>query len=166
MNTERLHAIADALVDDLGKTQAVPTLTTLREALKNQVNQPQQAEFQEAVASSWKTLTVALEGSATNGFSPAWCQAADEIGAFALTGDRLKDRIDEVFARNQITPSVALAENTRLHGEVSRYSNNISQLATSLAGIGIGADELDPGQAEVGVLVPRAQCRTTSAPSR
>ena len=111
-------------MDDLGKTQAVPTLTTLREALKNQVNQPQQAEFQEAVASSWKTLTVALEGSATNGFSPAWCQAADEIGAFALTGDRFKDRI---------------AENTRLHGEVSRYSNNISQLATSLAGIGIGA---------------------------
>ena len=72
-----------------------------------------------------------------------------------MLGNNLLSRIQEIFQRNQITPSVAFEELQSLHKEIAARKTSLEQLVASLEQLEIGAEELEPGQCEVGVLVPR-----------
>jgi hypothetical protein len=52
MNAERLHAIAAAVSSDLAATGTLTTLKQLRDALQNQVQEPQQPGHQQQVVTS------------------------------------------------------------------------------------------------------------------
>jgi len=155
VNAERLHAVVRAIRDDLRKTKALQLFQQLRDALQNQVNQPQQPAHQQQVSESLRQLDQVLGEATINAFTPAWKQALSEIGVLDLFGERLRDSIREIFARNQITPSVALQEIIEIAKRLEQVSSSIDQLIAGLAVLQIGAEELEPGECELGVLVPR-----------
>lgn len=155
MNAERLHAIAKAVRKDLEQTNALKTLQALRDALQNQVNQPNQAQHQQNVASELEKLTTALGQAPSNDFSPAWEEALEELGAADLLGDDLLQRIKNVFERNQITPAVALEEINELHSRLNGLNEAVQKLLQGFKTLEIGAEELEAGRAEVGFLIPR-----------
>lgn len=155
MNTERLHAIAIAIIGDINSTNTESTLQQLVKALQNQVNQPQAPEFQQQVSQHIKTLYASLADAPSNYFSPVWKQALKELGIHALLGNNLRNQIQEIFQRNQITPSVAFEELQSLHKQLSARRTSLEQVVTSFKQLEIGAEELQPGQCEVGFLVPR-----------
>lgn len=74
----------------------------LRDALRNQVNAPQEATYQQQVSTALQQLAAA-RGHA---FPPTWEQALEELGIQGLLGQQLAVR--DIFECNQITPSVAL----------------------------------------------------------
>ena len=156
MNTERLHAIAVAALEDLKSTKTVETLGQLVDALQNQVNQPQTAQFQQQVSNHLQTLNTALPTAPSNDFSPAWKQALRELGMHDLLGENLQIRIKEIFERNQITAAVALKELQALHKQLTTYKGAFGEIVSGFKQINIGAEELEPGQCEIGVLVPRS----------
>jgi len=155
MNAERLHAIAIAVIDDINRTKTDSTLQTLVKSLQNQVSQPQSPEFQQQVSQHLTTLCTTLIDAPSNSFSPAWREALNELGLHDLLGNNLRSRIQEIFQRNQITPSVALEELRSLHQQLAACKASLGQLIASFQQLKIGAEELAPGQCEVGVLVPR-----------
>lgn len=155
MNAERLHAVAKAVREDLKGTKELALLNQLRSALQNQVNQPQTPNHQQQVSDTLKQLSSALDGAPSNDFSPVCRQALETIGAADLLGKALLTRIRQVFERNQITPSVALQEVAELHKQVETLSKALDQLVTALASLNVGAEELEPGQCELGLLIPR-----------
>ena len=110
MNVERLHAIAAELRRDLDQTAALSLLQNLVSSLSNQVSQPQQPQYQQQTSQYLTQLLDALRKASVNSFSPTWRQVLDEIGATELTGSELAEAIEDIFARNQITPSVAQQE--------------------------------------------------------
>jgi len=156
MNTERLHAIAIAVVDDLNTTNSLKALNDLVKSLQNQVNQPQAPQFQGQVSQHLKTLSDVLVQSKSNNFSPAWKQLLKELGVHDLLGNPLLDRIQEIFARNQITPATALQELTELHKQLSNYKTSFEAVITSFRNLQIGSEEIEKGQCELGLLIPRA----------
>jgi len=155
MNTERLHAIAIAVLDDLKITKSEETLNQLVGALQNQVNQPQEPQFQQKVSTHLKTLYEALSTAPSNDFSPAWKQALVELGLHDLLGKNLQLRVQEIFIRNQITTSIALEELQKIHKQLVTYKGALEQTISGFKQLNIGAEELEPGQCEIGVLVPR-----------
>lgn len=155
MNVERLHAIAIAVLDDLANTNTENTLQQLVEALQNQINQPQAPEFQQQVSQHLQTLYASLADALSNDFSPTWKQILQELGLHDLLGNSLRSRIQEVFERNQITPSVAFEELQSLHKQLSTCKTSLEQAISAFQDLKIGAEELEPGQCEVGILVPR-----------
>lgn len=155
MNAERLHVIANAVLEDLTKSSIIELLQQLVSALQNQVNQPQQPQHQQQVASTLQSVYDALSQSSIDDFSPAWKQVLDEIGVNAYLGNQLKINIKNAFERNQITPSVALQEITDIHQNATRVRDALVQMTSSFAELGIGAEELEAGQCELGVVVPR-----------
>lgn len=155
MNAERLHSLVLSVQEDLKDTQVNETLGALRDSLESQVNQPQQAQHQQEVARHLQELRTALAGSITNEYSPTWVQALQGLNIYDLTGERLANRLDEIFSRNQITPSVALDEVSQVFDALQGLRTNVLSLRDGLAGLGIGAEELSPGLAELGFLVPR-----------
>lgn len=156
MNAERLHAIVRAVRNDLATTASVQTLQSLRDALQNQVNQPQQANFQQQVSSLRTSLLSSLDSAPSNSFSPTWREAISELGLADLLGSRLGERIDEIFSRNQITPSVAHREIQALFDQLTLAGQMLERIELGFSHFKISAEELNPGECEVGVLVPRA----------
>jgi hypothetical protein len=155
MNAERLHAIAKAIRDDLRITSAVNLLEQLSKALQNQVNNPQEPSFQKQVADTLSQLIAKLENASSNTFPPTWKQEIEELQAESLLGAALADRIREILNRNQITPTVAVQEITAIQNELKKFENTIKQLLDALSALHIGANELPPGDTELGLLIPR-----------
>jgi hypothetical protein len=155
MNAERLHAIANAIREDLRITNSIQALQQLSEALQNQISSPVEPSYQTQVAEHLKTLTAALRAAPSNQFPPTWKQVLKELGAADLFGLALAERIEEIFSRNQITPVVAQEEIEEIMKRMSAFQNSIDEIRSAFSKLNIGAEELEPGTAELGVLVPR-----------
>lgn len=155
MNAEKLHAIARAIVAELDQTHQVQTLTELETALTNQVSAPQEPSFQQQVAEHFAALLNSLAEAPSNDFPAAWRQTLEDLGIVQLIGNALGQRISEIFGRNQITTSVAKDEIAEINRDVQALAESVRQLDESLDYFGIGAEELEPGTAEVSVLIPR-----------
>ena len=156
MNAERLHAIASALQADISTSAVLSNLQQLISALSNQVSQPNQPQYQQQTSQFLIALVDGLKSAAINEFSPTWQQALQELGAWQLMGSSLAEQVEEIFARNQITPSVAQQELQALLIELQAVSTAFDQLLTSFRVLKIGKEDLAPGECELGVLVPRA----------
>ena len=98
-----------------------------------------------------KTLDVAE----SNNFSPAWREALADLGLTDLLGQNLALQINNVFERNQITPAVAQSELQSLRETLQIFSTAIDQIVSSFHSLGVGREDLEPGECEVGILVPR-----------
>ena len=155
MNVEKLHEIAKAIRADLNATRTAATLETLLNSLQEQVNKPDQPAPQQEVSRQLTALNEALSNSESNHFSPTWRQIAEELGAIDLLGNSLKERIEQIFASNQITPSVALTELRAIHVSITSLYATLDQLVKALEALGIGMTPLSGVECEVGVLIPR-----------
>lgn len=156
MNAERLHVIARAIQSEMQELGIVANLQQLVGSLQKVVSQPQQPEHQKALDNKLGELNVQLEKAPSNRFSPAWRQILKETGVEALLGSSLADRLRAVFVRHQITPAIALEEIKAIHREVDEFKSAIDQLIHAFAALHISAQDLEPGQCEIGFLVPRA----------
>lgn len=156
MNAERLHVIARAIRDEMTKLNLVENLEQIRDSLQRSINQPQQqAAFQETISQKLAEIYKSLENAPSNKFSPAWRQILGEINAEDLLGQQLAARLRNIFERNQITPATALKEIQELHQQVSQLKSAVEQICSAFRTIKIPAEDLEPGECELGVLVPR-----------
>lgn len=155
MNAERLHVIARAIQSEMQELGIVANLQQLIGSLQKVVSQPQQPEHQKALDSKLGELNAQLEKAPSNRFSPAWRQILKETGVEALLGSSLADRLRAVFVRHQITPAIALDEIRAIHREVDEFKSAIEQVIHGFAALQISAQDLEPGQCEIGFLVPR-----------
>jgi hypothetical protein len=155
LNVERLHAIAKALSAEFQQTDQVPQLVALQTAITNQVNSPQDPTSQQQVAAALQALEAGLAIAASNDFAPNWRQVIEELGIEELLGSKLLARLAEIFARNQITPTVARDEITQIVTDAQALVAALEQLLAALVFFNVGAEELEPGEAEVGVTIPR-----------
>lgn len=155
MNAELLHAIADALYEDLQTTKQLDLLTELTEALKGQVDQPQQPDHQQRASSKLQEIQSALSTSAVNDFSPGWQERLNELGVEHLFGNTLAESLNQIFQRNQITVATAHEEVNALRQEVDVTRESLVFLIDGLSHFKIGKLDLESGEFEVGLLVPR-----------
>lgn len=155
MNAERLHALAREVRDELDQGNVPKLMSDLVAALNEVVQQPQQAEPQQRLSDHRSQLRDALTTAPSNDFSPAWRQHLAELDLERLLGEQLLDQVEAVFSRNEITPAAAVDELQPLSQEVGRLQQDLEQLTDGLAGIGIGREQLAPGEFELGVLIPR-----------
>ncbi len=156
MNVERLHAIAIAVLDDLKVTGTESILNALIRALQNQINQPQSPEFQKQVSTHYQQLRGKLSAAPSNEFSPAWKQSLEELGINDLFGKNLDIRIQEIFERNKITVAVAHQELSEIHKRLSDCISSLTQVISAFQRMNIGAEVLEAGKCEIGILLPRA----------
>lgn len=154
MNAERLHAIVLVLNQEMSKMNTVGKLQELINALTQLVNQPHPSH-QQTLAQNLKAMYAAVTDAPSDKFSPAWRQILVEIGGANLFGSVLKGDIEAIFARNQITPAVALDELQQLHNRLQSFKTALDQCSASLKYFKIGDEKLAPGECEIGVLIPR-----------
>jgi len=156
MNTTKLHIIAKALKKELARVGSVSLVNQAVQTLQNQINQPQQPNHQQQLSKHLKNLYKKLEESPVDGFSPAWRDAMQELRVSEEFGEKLEARVRGIFERNQITPQTALEEMKKLHEDLSNTETQLIGLVSALEYFGVGEDELETDECEVGVVIPRA----------
>lgn len=155
MNAERLHAIARAITEDIEASELLPTLQTLNSALSNLAQQPGDANAQQQAADSRTRLGTLLTASAVNDFSPLWQQTVEELGFADLLGTRLLARIEDLFVQHQVTPAVIQERVNEWLAALTTLKSQLDALLATLQQLNIGDETLEPGQVEVGVIIPR-----------
>lgn len=155
MNTTKLHIIAKSLEQELQRCGTVSVLQQAISALEQLTRQPQQPNFQQQLSNSLTQLYEKLEESPVEEYSPAWHEAIDELGISGEFGMTLKKTIESIIERNQITYQVALEELKKIHQEIQQTESNLDGLVQGLEYFGVGEDELENDECEVGVIVPR-----------
>lgn len=155
MNAERLHVIAAALKQEMAELETVQKLQNLCNSLQQVASQGNHPQFQTQLAANLKEVYAAFGNNPSDEFSPAWRQALAELGGTNLFGNALKSTIEEIFKRNQLTPSVALTELQQLQQQLASFGQALDQLLSSFKKLKIGNEKLEPGQCEIGMLIPR-----------
>jgi hypothetical protein len=155
VNAERLHALARELFDELNDTQTPERLAELVEELRTQASQPGATGPEQEVSRLRGELRAALTDAASDDLSPAWRQALEETGIAELFGQALLAQIEDAFARNGLTPSMAADELEPLASRLQTLRNSLASLITAFDLLHIGAEELGPGEFEIGFLIPR-----------
>jgi hypothetical protein len=156
VNAERLHAIADALIEEIEAGSVVDLVTSLRDDLRQSVNEPGNAGPQQRISERRTQLSQVLGDAPSNGFSPAWREALAEMGIADLVGSALGNQIESIFDRNTITAAAAADELDPIVERVTQLSEALTNTRQGLSVLNIGAEELEPGEAEVGFLIPRS----------
>lgn len=155
MNVEKLNSIAYDIVEENKTLQFVPKFQNVINTLQQVIAQPQQPQHQTNLSNQLKALKEALSNSLVNSLSPAWYQVLVELEIDDVLGNKLYERIDTVLSKNQITPAKAKEELNeffnKLNTKITGFTNTVNGLET----IGIGYDELEEGECEIGVLIPR-----------
>jgi hypothetical protein len=155
MNAERLHAIVNSLQREVDETRT--QLIELAEVVRRSANNPGDADFQREIVQSRDQLYKMLEGASSEKLSPAGREAVKELKVADLLGSRLRKRLDEVFKQNSITPATAADEIERLVSQIQELSEVLTSLERGFARLGIGIEELEPGEVEVSFLIPRRE---------
>lgn len=153
MNTERLHAVARAIKNEFETMGLIANLDTLVAGLQGLANQPSDAASQQQISSA-RTELQRLAAAASNAWPSSDRQIAAELGLDRVLGTQLLDQIEVVLARNEITPSVAVAEITPVAEEVRNAHAQLTALVAALAFFNVGADE-PAGDAEIIFTIPR-----------
>jgi hypothetical protein len=156
LNAERLHEIASETLRAIDDTQLVQRLAEVDSALSEVMNQPQNPDSQLRLSNGLAALDEAVDRFAPDSFSPAWRESLDEIRGETPLGRDLADAVRNAVARNGMTPAAAFNEVEMLLNQLRAFCEALRSLTAAFDSIGVGADELAPGEAEVGFLIPRA----------
>jgi hypothetical protein len=154
MNSERLHVVILAIHDDFKRNKIKQLFEAFSQALQQMANQ-QHPSHQQQMAETKKQLDGALVKSPSNNFSPAWRQALEELELSNYVGIGLAAQIDDILNANQMTPAIAQQEVQKVYQQFETKRNALEQVVSGFSIIKIGKEQLNPGECEIGILIPR-----------
>ena len=157
MNVERLHLIARELHDDFERSALVQQLNALAEALQNLATQPGEPTYQQQVTTAREALRAAVASSAVDEWPAAWRATLEELDVDDLVGSNLARRVDDAIMSNEITPSTASTTIQELSQDVASVDKSLTELLAVFDRFSIATEELETGEAEVAVTIPRGE---------
>lgn len=153
MNTGRLHAVLEMVARDYEKNEVLPNLQAVVNALSTSINSPTE-EHASAFRGALDRLYTALSESPTNAAVPSQVDVLKEIGGTDKVGFGLSNEIKHTLDSNKVTPANALSELQAILEVSNQFDEKVRQIIEGFEELKIPYEELDPGEAEIGVLVP------------
>jgi len=154
MDASRLLEISHMLLQVERAKKIQTNLNKVKSSLDNLIQRPTQPEAQTAFSSTLDGLR-SLLNTVRDEFEPAQTTLLHQIGAADYFLGNFADNISDWVSKNTATPAVAQEQLTTKINEREAYLNNIKQLEGNLLGVGVKINNLEPGQAEIGFLLPR-----------
>lgn len=155
MNATRLVEFVGRLLEVERAHGIDGNLTRTLEALQNLIGAPGQTAPQNEFAASVEELKKQVKAM-VSGFTPAELKLLDEIEGADWFGRDFTNDLEQRLRDNALTPTVVLEWLRSLRERRFSYLNHLEQLRTSLATVGVAADPVPPGTAEIGILLPRS----------
>ncbi|GAB3263692.1 hypothetical protein [Nocardioides dilutus] len=157
MNVERLHLIARELHNDLERAALVQHLSSLAEALQNLASQPGESTYQQQVTTAREAVQAAVASSGVDDWPAAWRATLEDLGVDDLVGSNLALRVEGAIVSNEITPATASTAVQELSADLASVDKSLTEMLAVFDRFSIAAEELEIGEAEVAVTIPRGE---------
>jgi hypothetical protein len=154
MNVERLREVIDQLMTAESQYNIQVQLTQVRDYLQQLVQNPQQPQLQTQLAASLDLFRRRVKEFITS-FTHVQMKNFGEIRATEVFVRDMATEIDQLIHDNPMTPQVALDKINDIVQKRQAYLELLRDLQNKLQELGIEGSKIEPGQAEIGVLLPR-----------
>jgi hypothetical protein len=155
MNASRLREVVDLLLKIEEDSQLQSKLSQSINLLNNIIQQPQSENFQTQFASLLDNLHTTSQ-KILGSLQPVQLSLIDELGGSKFFTTDIADFIDGNVKANVMTPAVARDKIQSFLTDRQKYLQQITQLKDALFTLGIEANNVQPGDAELGILIPRS----------
>lgn len=136
--TSATKNLLQGLIDSLNQLAGNPGEPTLANNFKTKLNE----------------LNETLEHSSLNDAHQTLKDIFEQIDAENYFGEALFTRVKHAISENQLTPNLAAAAISRIQTDVDTFYANIAQIDTGFSKLGVEYDEIDPGECEIGLVLP------------
>ncbi|MBL1244589.1 MAG: hypothetical protein COA39_009435 [Sulfurimonas sp.] len=156
MNVETINKLAKDLVEENSRLKIVGHLQNIITALNSIVTQPNQPQHQANLTTYLNNFYQAVSNSNVNELSPAWYQILVELNIYDIFGNILKERVENILNTNSITPANAKQELDLIFNKLNITIKGFENTVQGLKSLNIGYNELEQGECEIGILIPRS----------
>jgi hypothetical protein len=154
MIIEKLDTIALRLSSMLKKAEVIGTLDNLVGALNNYIGGPNEENLKQ-VSAHLATLEKRLGTDEWKFLPRTWLLYLDEIGFTQYLGENLVAHLKGILKFADMTSVQTRDEINRIKGEIEKFIGAFDQIVAASKTLKIQKDQLAPGEAELGVLLPR-----------
>lgn len=159
MNVEKLHSALKSIEGEYTVEDIITKLTVLQTTLQQSISSPgpnTTTAFREAYLKVSETLSSSKSNLAT----PTRRKIFEELNLTQFLGDSLLSLITKTISGNQITPSEALKEIQAINQRITKFQATLTSTLKNLSELGVGIDELAPGEFEIGISIPKEVIKT------
>jgi len=155
MNIEKFNSLAYAIVEENKKLQYLRKFKDLLNTLQYVISDTKQLQHQIQLSNDLENLKSVLKISLVNDLSPAFYHVLVDLKIDDIIGNNLSKKIDSIFSSNQITPVKAKQELEIIFNKLDDKINAFKNVVSGLQTLEINYDELEEGECEIGILIPR-----------
>jgi hypothetical protein len=154
MTSEKLYEIL-AFLDTLERRLSLQTnLEAVKTAMDNLVSSPANPPYQTQLANALKALTEATE-QLRGTITPSQQSALDAMGGSKFFDPGMAEEIEGNIQLNAMTPTVARDSIQEFTNERAKFLTTFRKAKDSLSALGINAESLPPGGADLAFSIPR-----------
>ncbi|TPN26610.1 hypothetical protein FKO01_25380 [Mesorhizobium sp. B2-3-3] len=154
MNAARLREILDKLSRENSFLRIGKLLGAVQSAVSNLVSSPTDSGHQQQYVTSLGALREGTNKLRAAFEPPEIAQIEDLTGGREYLSD-VAQQISDWMAENPATPAIVLDNISKLVEARNQFMTLVTQGSSTLKELGIEVYELEPGEAEIGFLLPR-----------
>ena len=153
MDAEKLHAVAQGVLEEWDSQDLPNALTRVGDTLEQAVNQPNE-QTAAAFKAARDDLFESLGSSRVPDLVPSYARILRAIGAERWSGPGLRASVESLLSRESLVPGAALNELRALTQEFQEYRARIEEMLRTFSHIELPSDELPDERFELGFLLP------------
>lgn len=153
MNAQRLRAVIELLLEADRRHKIQECLDALQTAMSNLAGSPAHQQHQQDFAVAFTAFDTAVR-NLWDALTPAQRNSVIEIGGYPYFSPDMPAAINTAILQNPMTPAVVQQQLAELAKKRSEYLETLRTMRASFEKLGVKAQPLIPGQAELGILLP------------
>lgn len=161
MHLGRFHLAIKMLAADFNATKHTDLITKLIASVTSVAANPTSPDIATAFKSQLELCRTIFGQSSLNHTRPILHSMLESVEAQKFIGNALFNRIVDAISANQAAPALAVQELTKLQQEVTFFYQHVLAIDTSFSQLGVEYDNLQEGESEIGLLVPRDESTST-----
>lgn len=155
MHLGKFHAAITKLAQDYVKRNVNANLQGVIQQLDSIASNPGNADVAKSFKTQLDTLRLELARSPLNKPYPTLAALLNSIEAMPFVGDRLFQRVEDILAKNGMTPQLAATALRELMTKVSEFYASISAIDNAFSALDVEYVALSPGEGEIGISIPQ-----------
>lgn len=157
MHLGRFNSLINNLNEEYIDSDIENKFQSLINKLQAVIGNPSNVEIANQFKSELDSINQSLSESKFNTLRPIEKMMLDSINATPFIGDNLHEKILQIIKENQISPALAIENLIKLQKEVQEFYKNLYAMNKIFEKLGIEYDDIEPGSAEIGLLLPKSE---------
>lgn len=157
MHLGKFHAAITQLNNEYTKGNVNTQIQSVIQQLDAMASNPGNPDIANGFKTQIETLRTILALSPLNKPYPTLAALLDAIDARPYVGDQLFQDIEDVIAKNGMTPQLAAASLRELLVKVAAFYQEVSAVDASFSRLKVEYTDLEPGEGEIGISIPKPE---------